>query len=153
MGTSGILPRVTHSCHPTILQRKKSKSTQMKSRATTGLRSRILALLLLLHLEEERAVDVRQNTTERDRGVNQSVELLVTTDRKLQVSGRDALDFEVLGRVSGQFQHFGRQVFENRGNIDGGFGADAHLVLGLRLEETLHTTAGKLVGEEEMLAG
>ena len=110
----------------------------------TGLRGGVLALLLLLHLEEERAVDVRQDTTEGDRGVDEGVEFLVTADRELQVSGRDALDFEVLGRVSGQFQHFGSKVFEDGGHIDGGFGADAHLVLGLRLEETLHTTAGEL---------
>ena len=108
------------------------------------LRSAVLALLLLLHLEQQRAVDVRQNTTEGDRRVDQSIEFLVTADGELLVSGRDALDFEVLGRVSGQLEHFGRQVFQDCGHVDGGFGADAHLVLGLRLEETLHTTAGEL---------
>jgi hypothetical protein len=38
----------------------------------------------------------------------------------------------------------GGQVFQHCCDVDGGFGADAHLVLGLRLEETLHTTTGEL---------
>jgi hypothetical protein len=106
----------------------------------------LVALLLLLNLEQECAVDVRQNTTEGDRGVNESIKFLVASDGELQVSRRDALDLEILGGVSCQFEDFGGQVFQHCCDVDGGFGADAHLVLGLRLEETLHTTAGELGG-------
>lgn len=85
----------------------------------------------------------------------------------------DALDLEVFGRVAGEFEDFGREVFEDGGYVDGGclfvekkrywlafgalklrrwgwgkrrhtFGADAHLVLRVVLEETLDTTAGEL---------
>ncbi len=56
-------------------------------------------LLLLLDLEQQRAVDVGQDTAEGDGGADQGIELLVAADGKLQVAGRDALDLEVLRRV------------------------------------------------------
>ena len=43
---------------------------------------------------------MRQDTAERDRGTDQRVELFVTANRQLQVSWRDALDFQVFGRVA-----------------------------------------------------
>lgn len=86
-----------------------------------------------------------QDTTEGDCGVDESVELLVASDGELQVSGRDALDLEILGSVAGQFEDFGGQVFQHCCDVDSSFGADAHLILSLRLEETLDTTAGELV--------
>lgn len=43
-----------------------------------------------------------------------------------------------------QFQNFRSKVFENSGNIDGSLGTDAHLVLSVLLQETLHTTTGEL---------
>jgi hypothetical protein len=144
MGTSGILPRETRCLPPNPFSREKTTTIATKMMFLPTLRSAVLALLLLLHLEQQRAVDVWQDTTESDRRVNEGVEFFVTADGELQVSGRDALDFEVLCRVSGQLEYFGCEVFQDGGHVDGGFGADAHLVLGLRLEETLHTTAGEL---------
>lgn len=43
-----------------------------------------------------------------------------------------------------QLEDFGSQVLENRGYVHGSLGTDAHLVLGVLLEETLDTAAGKL---------
>lgn len=43
-----------------------------------------------------------------------------------------------------ELEDFGSQVLEHGRDIDGSFGADAHLVLGVGLEETLDTTAGEL---------
>lgn len=43
-----------------------------------------------------------------------------------------------------QLEDFGCEVLENSGHVDGGLGADAHLVLGVVLEETLDATAGEL---------
>lgn len=42
-----------------------------------------------------------QDTTEGDGGADQGIELLVTTDGKLQVAGSDTLDLEILGSVLG----------------------------------------------------
>ncbi len=40
-----------------------------------------------------------EDTTEGDSGADESVELLVAADGKLEVAGGDALDLEVLGSV------------------------------------------------------
>lgn len=103
-----------------------------------------LLRLLLLDLEQKRSVDMWQNTTERDGRADQRIQFLVSADGELQVARSDTLDLEILGCVSCQFQDFGREVFEDGGDVYGGFGTDAHLVLGLRLQETLDTTAGEL---------
>lgn len=58
-----------------------------------------LVLLLLLNLEEESTVDMWQDTSEGDGGADKSVELLVTTNSQLQVTGGDTLDLEILGSV------------------------------------------------------
>lgn len=43
-----------------------------------------------------------------------------------------------------QLEDFGCEVLQHGGNVDGGLGADAHLLLGVLLEETLHTSTGEL---------
>jgi hypothetical protein len=45
-------------------------------------------------------VDVRKHTTTGDGSPNEQVQLLVTADSELQVSGRDTLDSKVLGGVT-----------------------------------------------------
>ena len=81
----------------------------------------LLPLLLLLHLQQQRAIDMRQHASERDRRPDQRIQLLVTADRELQVAGRDALHLEIFGGVAGQLEDLGGQVFEHGGYVDGGF--------------------------------
>lgn len=47
---------------------------------------------------------MRDDTTARDRRLDQAVQLLVSSDGQLQVPGSDTLHLQVLGRVSGQLQ-------------------------------------------------
>jgi hypothetical protein len=42
---------------------------------------------------------VRKDTSESDGGADQGIQLFVATDGKLEVTGGDALDLEVLRRV------------------------------------------------------
>lgn len=65
-----------------------------------------LVLFLLLDLEQQRTVDTWQDTTESNGGADQSIQLLVTTNGELQVAGRDTLDFQILGGVTGKFEDF-----------------------------------------------
>jgi len=58
-----------------------------------------LGFLLLFDLEEQRAVDMRQDTSESDGRSDEGVEFLVTTDGKLKMPGCNTLDLEVLGCV------------------------------------------------------
>ena len=50
-----------------------------------------------------------------------------------------------------KFENLGGQVFKHGCNIDGSLGADAHLVLGVLLEEALDTTTGELRGERMLV--
>lgn len=43
-----------------------------------------------------------------------------------------------------QLEHFSGQVLEDCSDVNGSFGADTHLVLGVGLEETLDTAAREL---------
>ena len=67
-------------------------------------------LLLLGRLVDQRLVDVRDHAAARDRGLDERVELLVTTDGELQVARRDTLDLEVLGGVSRELKNLGGEV-------------------------------------------
>lgn len=67
---------------------------------------------------------MRQDPPESNGGADEGVEFLVASDGELEVARGDALDLEVFGRVAGQFEHFGREVFEDGGDVDGGCAAE-----------------------------
>jgi hypothetical protein len=77
-----------------------------------------LVLLLLFDLEKQCTVDTGQHTSVGDGCADQSVQFFITTDGELQVTRRDTLNLEILGRVAGQFENFGGQVFEDSSDVD-----------------------------------
>ena len=77
-------------------------------------------LLLLLDLQQQGTVDVRQDAAEGDRRADERVQFLVAADGQLKMARGDALDLEVLGGVAGQFEDLGGQVLEHGGDIDSG---------------------------------
>ena len=87
---------------------------------------------------------MRQHTAKRNRRPNQRIKFLIPANRKLQVARRDALDLQILSRVAGQLQHFGGQVFEHGGEVDGGFSADARLLSCYGAEVALYAATGEL---------
>lgn len=62
-----------------------------------------------------------QDTSECDGGSDQSVQFLITSNGQLQMSRSDTLDLEILGGIACEFQDFSSQVFENGGDIYGGY--------------------------------
>ena len=68
----------------------------------------------LVRLRNQTLVDMRDYASARDGCLDQSIEFLVSADRQLQVARRNPLHLQILARVSGQFQHFGRQVLQDR---------------------------------------
>lgn len=87
---------------------------------------------------------MRQNTSESNGSADECVEFLVTSDGELEMAWRDALDLQVLGSVACEFENFGGQVFENGGQVDAGFGADARLLSREVSEMALYATAREL---------
>ena len=82
-------------------------------------------LATLASLVDERLVDVGDNTTTGDGGLDQVVQFFVTANGELQVTGGDALHAEIAGSVSGQLENLGAQVLQNGGHVNSGVGADA----------------------------
>ena len=56
-------------------------------------------------------MDVRDDATAGDGGLDQGVQLLVSSDGQLQVAGGDTLHFQILGGVARQLKNFSSQVF------------------------------------------
>ena len=103
-----------------------------------------LLALLLLHLEQQRTIDVREDTTKGNGRADESVEFLIASNGKLQVTRCDTLDFEILGRVPSQFKDFGSEIFEDGSEVDGGFGADSRLLAGDVAKVALYAAAWEL---------
>jgi hypothetical protein len=57
---------------------------------------------------------------------------------------RDALDLQVLGRVAGKFEDFGREVFKDSGKVDGRLRANTSLLARNGTKVALYATAWEL---------
>ena len=64
-------------------------------------------------------MNVGDDTTTCNGGLDQGVELLVASDGELQMSRCDSLHLEVLAGVSCKLENLGCQVFENGCSVHG----------------------------------
>ena len=71
------------------------------------------SLGLLGRLEDESLVNVGDDTTTCNGGLDEGVELLVSSDGELQMSGCNSLHLKVLAGVSCKLENLGCQVFED----------------------------------------
>ena len=99
---------------------------------------------LFVALNDQGLVDVGNDTTTGNRSLDQSVELLVTADGELQVTRSYSLHLEVLAGVSSELQHFGGQVLQDRGRVDGRRGTDATVRADSALQEPVDSPNGEL---------
>lgn len=136
--------QIIHASSAAIYSLRPGVSLHMMNPAT-DLYLELLALLLL-NLEKQSAVDVREDTTEGNGGADQGIEFLVSANGELKMARGDTLDLEILGGVSGKLEDFGGEILEDGRHVDRGLCANAHLVLSLRLQEALNTTAWELEG-------
>src|SRR5690554_5486458 len=89
---------------------------------------------LLLLLGQEVLVDVRHDTTTSNRGSDQDIQFLITSDREMEMTGSDTLDLELLRGVSSQLQNFGTQVFHDRSTVHRSSRTDTVVSLGTLLK-------------------
>lgn len=89
-------------------------------------------------------MDVGNDTTTRDGGLDEGVELLVTADSELKVAGSDTLDLEVLGGVASKLEHLSSEVLEDGSRVDGGGGTDTAVGRGAALQEAVDTADREL---------
>ena len=77
-----------------------------------------------LLLADERLVDVGDDSTASDGGLDQSVQLLVSPDGELEMSGGDSLHLQVLTGVTGQLEDLSSEVLQDGGAVDGSGGSN-----------------------------
>ena len=97
-------------------------------------------------------MDVGDDTSSSNGGLDQGVELLVSADGELQMARGDALHLEILGGIACKLKHLGGQVLEDGGAVHGGGGSNATTVEGLLLQDAVHTTNRELEGKEENIS-
>jgi len=89
-------------------------------------------------------VDVRENTTGGDGdGAQKLGEFLIVADGQLDVARDDAGLLVVSGRVTGEFENFSREVFQNGGEVDRRAGTNSRGVLA-RLQVARNTANREL---------
>merc|ERR1719461_1538748 len=88
-------------------------------------------------LADERLVDVGDDSTASDGGLDQSVQLLVSPDGELEMSGGDSLHLQVLTGVAGQLEDLSSEVFQDGGAVDSSGGSDSAAAEGPGLEVTV----------------
>ena len=95
-------------------------------------------------LGEEDGLDVGENTTLGDGdAAEEFVQLFVVSDGELEMSRDDSGFLVVSGSVSGQFEDFSAEVFEDGGEVDWGTGSDSFGVVALS-EHSVDSTDGEL---------
>jgi hypothetical protein len=62
-------------------------------------------------------VDVGNDTTTGDGGLDEGVKLLVTSDSELEMSWGNSLHLEILGSVTGQLENLGGEVLKDGSGI------------------------------------
>lgn len=100
--------------------------------------------LLLLSLHDQGLVDVRDDTTAGDGGLDQRVELLVTADGEKEMSGRDSLHLKILRGVTSELQNLSSQVLKDSGRVDGGSGTNSTVGADSALQESVDSSDGEL---------
>jgi len=74
-------------------------------------------------LSDQRLVYVGDDSASSDGRLDQSVQLFVSSDGQLEMSGGDSLHFEILGGITSQLEHFSSQVLQDGRTVHSGRGA------------------------------
>ena len=89
-------------------------------------------------------MDVRDDTTASNGGLNKGVKLLVAADGELQVARSDSLHLEVFASVASKLENLRSEVLEDGCRIDGGCSTDAAACANSTLEEPVDSSDREL---------
>ena len=82
-------------------------------------------------------MNVRNDATSSDGCLDQSVQLLVSPDGQLEMSGCDPLHLEILTGVAGQLEDLGSEVLQDGRAVHGSSGSNSAAAEGPGLEVTM----------------
>ena len=89
-------------------------------------------------------MNVGDDTSTGNGGLDQSIQFFITSNGKLQVTRSDTLDLKILAGVSGQLQNFGGKVLQNGRGVDGSGSSNSVSLVNRVLQETMDTTNREL---------
>jgi hypothetical protein len=89
-------------------------------------------------------VNVGNNTAASNGGLDEKIELFITADSELKMSGGDSSHLEILGSVASQFEHLSGEVLKDSSGVDGGGGADSVAGRDSALKESVDSSDGEL---------
>ena len=89
-------------------------------------------------------MDVGDDTSTGNGGLNKRVKLLVAADGELQVTRSDSLHLEVFASVASELENLSSEVLEDGGRIDGGCSTDAAACANSTLEEPVDSSDREL---------
>jgi hypothetical protein len=95
-------------------------------------------------LHDESLVDVWDDTTTSDGGLDEGIEFLVTADGELQVARGNSLDLEILGGIACKFENLSGQVLEDRCRVNSGSSTDTAASIDSCLEDSVDSSNGEL---------
>lgn len=89
-------------------------------------------------------MDVRNDTTTGNGGVDKGVELLISADSELEMARGDTLDLEILRSVTSELKNLGGEVLEDGSAVDSSSGSNTTVGLDTLLQESVDTTDREL---------
>ena len=89
-------------------------------------------------------MDVWDDTTTSDGGLDEGIKFFISSDCQLQVSWCNSLNLQVLGSVTSEFQNLSSQVLENSSTVDSGCGTNSAVGTDSALQESVDSSHGEL---------
>lgn len=89
-------------------------------------------------------MDVGNDTTASNGSLDQSVQLFVTADSQLQVTGSDALHLKILRGIASELEHLSGEVLQDRSGVNGRGGAHAAVRANSALQKSVNSSNREL---------
>ena len=102
------------------------------------------SLSLLGGLEDESLVNVRDHTTASNGSLDEGVELLITSNSELEVSGCDSFHLKILASVSSELEDLSSQVLKDSCSVHGRSGSNSAVCANSTLQESVNSSNGEL---------
>ena len=84
------------------------------------------------------------NTTTSDGGLDESVELLVSSDSELEMSWSDSLDLKIFGSVTSELKDLSGQILEDGSAVNCGCGTDSAVGAHSALQDSVNSSDWEL---------
>ena len=89
-------------------------------------------------------MDVWDNTTTSNCGLDQSVKLFISSDGEQEMSWCDSLHLQVLRGVTGELEDFGSKVLKDSSTVDGRGGSNSAIGTDSGFQESMNSSDGEL---------